>query len=160
MRCRWAVVESLRNSLDQWVRSIPAWLSESLRFEDYDGAVNLSELWELLGLKKTLACRVCGLAVAIRRRQCKSSCQVPERGGCPRAPCQLLHAPPRFQVMERHAMVCCRPHLQANLCGLVGWIGFVGEVRFGCPIREQLLSRWLSEYELRHCANGGDLCMY
>ena len=46
----WIAVESLRNSLDQLVRSIPAWLSESLRFGDYDGAVNLSELWELMGL--------------------------------------------------------------------------------------------------------------
>ncbi len=31
-------------------------------------------------------------------------------------------------------MVCCRPHLQAILRGLIGWIGFVGEIRSGCPL--------------------------
>ncbi len=50
MGCMWIAVESLRNSLGQLVRSIPLWLTASLRFEDYDGAANLVDLWAHMGL--------------------------------------------------------------------------------------------------------------
>ena len=32
------------------MRNIPAWLTASLRFGDYDGAANLLDLWEHMGL--------------------------------------------------------------------------------------------------------------
>lgn len=53
MKCMWVMVESLRSSLDQLIANLPSWLAGHLQFAEYAGAVDLHELWSLLGLSSS-----------------------------------------------------------------------------------------------------------
>ncbi len=143
MRCMWIAVESLRNSLVQLVRNIPAWLTASLRFEDYDGAANLLDLWEHMGLTvgwceefAALQLRFEGGFVMVPARF-RNEAEVLER----LANCFMHLFDFRSWSDTRWCAVgrICRRICSGLLVGLDSLARFV----LAAPIREQLLSRWL-----------------
>ena len=127
----------------QLVRNIPLWLTESLRFEDYDGAVSLLDLWEHMGLTPTWCEEFAALQLRYEGGYVKVSAgfrnevEVLERlANC------FMHlfdfrswSDTRWYAVGRS----CRRICAGLLVGLDSLARFV----LAAPIREQLLSCWL-----------------
>lgn len=71
MKRMWVVIESLRNSLDQFIGNLAPWLAESLDFRDFVGEVELRVIWGLLGVSgERCATSSASSSCASRTAQC------------------------------------------------------------------------------------------